>query len=91
MMPLRVAEPVSSEIDLVQSSTKLQKRRKEDNTFPCAGDRNARPYDDARLRPAAERVHRAKVSLSETSVMNATISKDQKNDPELPTLRGEIL
>ena len=32
----------------------------------------------ARLRPAAERVHRAKVSLSEAPVMHATISKDQK-------------
>ena len=74
----RVAEPVSGEIDLAQSSTKLMKRRKEDNTFPCAGDRIARPYDDARSRPAAERVHRESGDLKQTPVMNATTSKDQK-------------
>ena len=75
-MWLHVAEPVSSDIELAQCSTKLNEKRKEDNTFPCAGDRIARPYDDARLRPAAERVHKAKVSLSEAPVMHATISKD---------------
>lgn len=77
-MWLHVAEPVSSDIELAQCSTKLNEKRKEDNTFPCAGDRTARPYDDARSRPAAERVHRESGDLKQAPVMNATTSKDQK-------------
>ena len=78
MMWLHVAEPVSSEIDLVQSSTKLNEIEERGQYLSVRGGSKCEVHMTARLRPAAERVHRAKVSLSEEPVMHATISKDQK-------------
>ena len=55
LVRLRVAEPVSSGIDLVQSSTKLQKYRKEDNAFPCAGSACEPRFGSLQPLQAAER------------------------------------
>ena len=78
MMWLHVAEPVSSGIELVQSSININEKKERGQYLSVRGGSKCEVHMTARLRPAAERVHRAKVSLSEAPVMHATISKDQK-------------
>ena len=78
MMWLHVAEPVSSEIELVQCSININQKKERGQYLSVRGGSKCEVHMTARLRPAAERVHKAKVNLYEAPVVHETISKDQK-------------